>query len=216
VDRDVEMSPARVGPAMADRQLWLVRHGESTWNATGMIQGHQDPGLSPLGRIQAADCARRLASRMSAARLYSSDLRRAVETAAIIGEALALDVRIEPMLRERSLGTAEGEPSALFGREDSGVSGGRVVDADAAPEGGESVRQLYERAASCAARILSAHAGDVVLVCHGGVVRVLIAWIDGVGPDQMIWPEIENGAAILRPVPADVPAQNSYCGPRGL
>ncbi len=73
-----------------------------------------------------------------------------------------------------------------------------MADADAAPEGGESVRRLYERAAACAARILAAHVGDVVLVCHGGVVRVLLAWLDNIGPDEMTWPVVENALPIER------------------
>ncbi|MDA8076123.1 MAG: phosphoglycerate mutase family protein, partial [Actinomycetota bacterium] len=45
----------------SDRRLWLVRHGESTWNAAGLVQGQRDPGLSPAGHEQAARCARLLA-----------------------------------------------------------------------------------------------------------------------------------------------------------
>ncbi len=182
-------------------RLWLVRHGESTWNAKGLVQGQKDPGLSPVGRQQAARCAEGLAARATSAVLYSSDLRRALESAVPIGEALGLEVRVEPGLRERSLGDAEERPSSMLGPERSGVAEGRVVDADAAPHGGESVRQLYERATTCVARILSSRRGDVVLVCHGGVVRVVSAWLDGVRPDEMAWPDVENGVPILRGVP---------------
>ncbi len=186
------------------RRLWLVRHGQTAWNASGLVQGQLDPGLSDTGRDQAARCARSLAAGTAIEALYSSDLRRALETAAPIAQALELTVNAEPELRERSLGDAEGRPATLLGPSRSGIAGGRVVDADAAPEGGESVRQLYERAARCAARILSSHRGDVAVVCHGGVVRVLLAWMDGVSPDAMTWPEIENGAPILRSLPSVV------------
>jgi 2,3-bisphosphoglycerate-dependent phosphoglycerate mutase len=183
------------------RRLWLVRHAESTWNSKGLVQGQRDPGLSPNGRRQVARCVRTLAAEGAPEALYSSDLRRARESAVPIAEAFGLVVRVEPALRERSLGDAEGSPAAMLGPERSGVSSGRVVDADAAPIGGESVRELYERVASCAARILSLHRGDLVLVCHGGVVRALSAWLDGVAPDEMAWPEVENGVPILRRVP---------------
>lgn len=183
------------------RQVWLVRHGESTWNAKGIVQGQLDPGLSASGRQQALLCARILAGQAEPEALYSSDLRRALESAAPIAQAVGLEVRVEPELRERSLGDAEGRPDTMLGAERSGVERGRVVDADAAPEGGESVRQLYDRAASCAARILASHRGDVVLVCHGGVVRALLAWLDGVAPDEMAWPDVENGVPIVRRVP---------------
>lgn len=188
-------------PRAQDRRIWLVRHGESTWNRKDLVQGQLDPGLSPLGREQAVRCARALAGQAQPEALYSSDLRRALESAAPIAEALGLETRADPGLRERSLGDAEGSPNASLGPERSGVRDGRVVDADAAPTGGESVRQLYDRAVSCAARILSSHRGDVVLVCHGGVVRVVLAWLDGVTPDEMAWPEVANGVAIVRRVP---------------
>lgn len=186
------------GGYVPDRRLWLVRHGESTWNAAGLVQGQLDPGLSAAGREQAGRCAGLLAARRTPEAIYSSDLRRALETAAPIAEALGLPVFIEPCLRERSLGEAEGNPSALLGPRHSGIDGARVADADAAPEGGESVRQLYERAAACAARILASHGGDVVFVCHGGVVRVLLAWLDGVGPEEMTWPVVDNALPIER------------------
>lgn len=184
------------------RRVWLVRHGESTWNSKGLVQGQRDPGLSPIGRQQVAQCVRALAAAAPPEALYSSDLRRALESAAPIAEALGLEVRVERALRERSLGDAEGRPTAMLGPESSGVTDGWVVDADAAPTGGESVRELYGRVVSCAARILSLHRGDVVLVCHGGVVRVLSAWLDGIAPDQMAWPEVENGVPILRRAPS--------------
>ncbi len=181
------------------RRLWLVRHGETTWNSKGLVQGQRDPGLSPVGREQIARCCRTLAEASPEA-IYSSDLRRALESAAPISRALGVGFRADPDLRERSLGDAEGLPATRLGPERSGVTAGRVVDADAAPTGGESVRQLYERVASCAARILSLHKGDIVLVCHGGVVRALCAWLDGVPPEEMAWTEVENGVPILRRV----------------
>lgn len=192
------------GQGVRHRRLWLVRHGETSWNASGLVQGQLDPGLSGVGREQASGCARSLAAVPKPEALYSSDLRRALETAAPIAESLALTVHVEPDLRERSLGDAEGQPSTSLDPPRSGIEHGRVVDADAAPAGGESVRQLYERAARCATRILCSHGGDVVLVCHGGIVRVILAWLDGVDPDMMTWPDIENGVPIMRNPSADL------------
>lgn len=187
--------------------MWLVRHGESTWNVRGLVQGHQTlPALTAGGLRQARRCARSLAGAPVRA-VYSSDLRRAVETAAPIARAFGLEVVEDPRLRERALGVAEGTPSALLTPQRSGIAVGRVVDADAAPDGGETVRQLYERAAACASELLAAHAGEeIVLVCHGGVVRALLAWLDAVGPDDMPWPEIPNAVAIGRSVATPEPA----------
>lgn len=176
------------------RLLFLVRHGESTWNARQLVQGQTDtPGLTEEGREQAAACARRL-SRTGVRALYSSDLRRAVETATPIAQALGITASVTRDLRERALGDAEGQPSSLLGPDRSGHSGGMVVDASAAPAGGESVRELYDRATRCAERLLGATSGDVVLVTHGGVVRVLVAWLEGVSPDDMAWGDVANGS----------------------
>lgn len=197
-------SPTASGvPSSAgQRRLWLVRHGESTWNALGLVQGQLDPGLSDRGHEQAVRCARSLAGEAKPEAVYSSDLRRALETATVIADALSLPLTIASELRERSLGDAEGHPTATLETRRSGIDEGIVVDADAAPFGGESVRELYERAASRVGQILSSHDGDVVLVCHGGTVRVLLAWLDGVAPDAMAWPEVDNGVAIARNLPA--------------
>lgn len=183
-------------------RLWLLRHGESTWNALGLVQGQVTlPTLTAAGLDQARTLALMLAGEPIRA-LYSSDLRRALQTAEPIGRSLGLDVKTDARLQERALGTAEGTPSALLGADHSGIAGGRVVDADAAPESGESIRQLYRRASECTVELLrEAEGGDVALVCHGGVVRVLLAWLDGVTPDEMSWADVANGAAIARPIP---------------
>ncbi len=183
------------------RRLWLVRHGESEWNASGVVQGQLDPCLSESGRAQAVRCARALSAQPKPEAIYSSDLLRSRETAVAISSALGVLVQVDVGLRERSLGDAEGRPSTLLGSDRSGIADGRVVDADAAPLRGESVRQLHERVTGCAAAILSSHVGDVVLVCHGGVVRVLLAWLGGATPDDMAWPDVPNAVPILRTLP---------------
>ena len=72
--------------------LWLVRHGESTWNTLGLAQGHCDQArLTRLGQRQAWDVASQLRDRPVGA-LFSSDLRRALETAAPLAEVTGLAV----------------------------------------------------------------------------------------------------------------------------
>ncbi len=185
-------------PTRAPRALWLIRHGESTWNQRGLCQGQRPgPRLTSRGRHQADRCAERLIGEPIGL-LVSSDLERALETAAPIGRALGLVPLPDRRLRERALGAAEGEPIASLGTDRSGVAGGRVVDADAAPEGGESVRQLYDRVTACVAEHLGRGDGELALVCHGGVVRVLLAWLSGTGPEAMGWPEVPNAAPARR------------------
>ncbi len=197
------------------RTLWLVRHGESTWNALGLVQGQRSEArLTTRGEAQARAVARRLGGRRVHA-LYSSDLRRAVETAWPVADALGLTPVVERRLRERAFGSAEGSPSARLLPEQSGVRAGRVVDPDAAPPGGESVRQLCRRVGEFLDQLAAGDdlwqspPGDVVLVAHGGVVRAALGHLDGVPVEEMAWEPVGNGQAVRRTLSCCRPAPAS-------
>jgi 2,3-bisphosphoglycerate-dependent phosphoglycerate mutase len=186
--------------------LFLVRHGESGWNRERLIQGQSRaaPGLTSAGRVDAAVAAGDLA-RSGAAFVLASDLRRAVETALPIAARLGVPLRLEPRLRERLLGAAEGRPSDLVHPNDLGVTGLRITDPDARPPGGESVRQLYDRVTGLLSELLSTSPGRrIILVTHGGPIRVAHAYRVGVGVGEMTWPAVPNGSimAVSSPVPA--------------
>jgi broad specificity phosphatase PhoE len=187
----------------AEPALWLVRHGESTWNVAGLAQGHNDQAeLTDRGLTQASDAAWQFRDRPVRA-IYASDLRRALQTAAAFAAVLGLPVFADARLRERSLGALEGLPSAMIGASVTGLDGGRVADADARPVGGESVRNLYRRAAQfideLAATVDDDDTGDVVVVAHGGTVRVLEAYLQGIPADQMGWGLVQNATVVRIP-----------------
>ena len=178
--------------------LWLVRHGESTWNALGLAQGHSDqPRLTRRGVRQARYAANQLRGCPISA-VYASDLRRAVATAAPLAAALELGVSRDPRLRERGLGVLEGTPSVAVPAALSGVAGSRVIDPDARPPDGESLRDLYWRAAGFASDLLDAGL-QVAVVAHGGTLRVLSAYLRGVPVERMAWEPIGNGCIIRLP-----------------
>ena len=88
-------------------RLILIRHGESTANAEGRLQGHADYGLSDLGRWQ----SERVAERLAAKRIdfvYASPLRRAWETAIVLGQRLGLEPSVREGLKERDVGELSG------------------------------------------------------------------------------------------------------------
>jgi 2,3-bisphosphoglycerate-dependent phosphoglycerate mutase len=187
----------------AEPGVWLVRHGESTWNVAGLAQGHNDLAeLTDRGLDQASTAAWRFRDRPIRA-IYASDLRRALQTAAAFAVVLGLPVFADARLRERSLGVLEGVPSAAIGASATGLEAGRVADPDARPTGGESVRDLYGRAAEfideLAADVDDDDAGDVVVVAHGGTVRVLEAYLRGISADQMAWGPVQNGTVVRIP-----------------
>jgi 2,3-bisphosphoglycerate-dependent phosphoglycerate mutase len=183
--------------------LWLIRHGESTWNTLGLAQGHCDRAeLTSHGQRQAAEVADRFRG-LAVRAVYASDLRRAQQTAAplaaIVGVPIVLDLR----LRERSLGVLEGTSSLSISPAVTGLRSGRVADPDARPEHGESVRDLYRRAAAFCADLAAGTlpgcggTGDVVVVAHGGTLRVLNAYLHHIPVEEMTWEPLEN-ARILR------------------
>ncbi len=88
-------------------RLILARHGETDWNRDGIWQGHGDPPLNDLGREQAAGLAERLRD-VELDALYSSDLRRALQTAEFVATAKDLDVVALGGLREMDVGSWTG------------------------------------------------------------------------------------------------------------
>ena len=178
-----------------ERTVWLVRHGESTWNASGLVQGQADgPVLSAVGRQQAENVAD-VVRHLPVDTMVVSDLARARETAAVIGPRLGIDWAYDPALRERNFGAAEGTALDALRSEWSGIEDGRVVDADAQPPGGESVRELHERVGGFFRALTQrTSAGDVLVVTHGGVIRVALAICDRVPVTRMTWGSVPNAS----------------------
>ena len=205
-DGPIPDGPVPDGPVPDGPVLWLVRHGESTWNTLGLAQGHCDQArLTRLGLRQAWAVAARLRDRPVGA-LYVSDLRRALETAAPLAETLGLAVTRDARLRERCLGVLEGAPTAAIGPAANGLAGDRVVDPDARPDGGESLRDFYWRVAGFAnelagwCRAIEAErAREIVVVAHGGTLRMMNAYLRGIPVDQMTWEPLGNGSIVRSP-----------------
>ena len=191
----MDLTGAPAGAVLPGTALRMVRHGESTYNALELVQGQLDrPRLSRRGRDQARRLAERLTPRPPGL-LISSDLGRAFETASLIAEVVDAPIVCDERLRERSMGALEGWPLRVVEVAHSGIAGQTVVDADARPPGGESLRELYARVADFLtnARTLDL-AEDVVVVTHGGWIRTAGAFVAGHPPDAMPWPPVHNAA----------------------
>jgi probable phosphoglycerate mutase len=151
----------------------LVRHGETEWNAQGRLQGWRDSRLTEQGRAQAAALAERLAAERVDA-LVSSDLGRALATAAPIAARLGLEVIREPGLRERSYGVLEGMTWAeaqaahleLYLRLNA-------RDQEFPVPEGETGRCFRDRVIAAFERLAARHgAAHLVAVTHGGVLGI--------------------------------------------
>ncbi|HEY9108854.1 MAG TPA: histidine phosphatase family protein [Roseateles sp.] len=155
-------------------RIVLVRHGETTWNRATRIQGHTDIPLSALGLAQADRLARALADEALDA-IYSSDLRRARQTAETLAGQQGVAVRIDAGLRERAFGRFEGlswEEIAQKHPEDS--IRWRRREPDFQVGGGESLVTFSARCIATVQGIVAAHPGqNIAVVAHGGVLDCL-------------------------------------------
>eukprot|EP01062_Namystynia_karyoxenos_P019373 TRINITY_DN17284_c0_g1_i1.p1 TRINITY_DN17284_c0_g1~~TRINITY_DN17284_c0_g1_i1.p1 ORF type:complete len:243 (+),score=23.73 TRINITY_DN17284_c0_g1_i1:88-816(+) len=173
-------------------RLLLVRHGQSTWNSDGRLQGHADPPLSSQGEAEARAAGERLSAGPACAAVYASDLERARHTAAIIAGQLQLPLppaHLLPELRERHLGCLQG-CTREEGKE-------RYPDAwrvftqcgqdQRLPGGGETASDVRRRAVAAIQRIAAEHlGGTVVVVSHGGtLVQLLLHCGGSPGPGRV-------------------------------
>ena len=159
--------------------ILLARHGESDWNRDRRWQGHADRPLTDHGREQARELAERLATTDLDA-VYSSDLERARDTAAIVAEPHRLPVRELPALREVDVGSWSGLTRAEA-EEQFPDAYRRWIDGSEGWHDGETYEQLSGRVVGAVLEIAERHPGDrVLLVAHGGSIRAIHAAALGV------------------------------------
>lgn len=172
---------------MTIRRLVMLRHGQTAFNLGNRMQGQLDTQLSDLGRAQAVAAAEVL-SKMQPLLIVSSDLQRAYDTAAKLGERTGLPVRVDPRLRETQLGDWQGLTHTQIDVETPGARLAWREDATWAPHGGESRVDVAERSVPLVADLVASEpewgSNDsgatepnrpVVLVAHGGLIAALSA-----------------------------------------
>jgi broad specificity phosphatase PhoE len=165
---------------MESTRVLLIRHGQSEGNAARRFGGHTPTPLSALGHRQAEATARAL-SLESITAIYSSDLMRAQETAAPLAAALNLEVRHSDAFRERSVGHMEGltfeEAAQKFPDEYAALL---RRDFEHVLSGGESYRQLLDRAASALDHAIESNrGGTIALFSHTGTICILALHLMG-------------------------------------
>jgi broad specificity phosphatase PhoE len=159
--------------------ILLARHGESDWNVDRRWQGHADRPLTERGREQARALADRLAD-IALQAVYTSDLRRARETAEIVARTQGLEVHVTPALREVDVGSWSG-----LSREEAGArfpeGYARWLSGGPGWEDGESYEQMSERVLGALRAIVADHPEDrVLIVAHGGPIRAIHAATIGI------------------------------------
>jgi broad specificity phosphatase PhoE len=154
--------------APASTHLWLVRHGQTDWNLEGRFQGQTDLPLNEAGWAQARALTVALPP-VDYAAIYSSDLRRALDTAQMLGAHFNLPVQVDRRLREVGLGLWEGMLVGDIQKRYADEWLARTQDPlNARPPSGESLAELAVRAWAAATDITRSHpGGEVVVVAHG-------------------------------------------------
>jgi len=164
-------------------RLILARHGETAWNVQARYQGQAGVGLSEIGRQQAGALARHLAQDEIRV-IYASDLQRAWETAQLIAVPHDLPVHADPRLREMSFGDWEGlSYNEIRERDPQRVAAWEADPLHVSPPGGETLAQVAARVQSAFSDVARSHQDQtVLLVAHGGPLRVLICLALGLDP----------------------------------
>lgn len=180
--------------------LHLLRHGETELG--GGLRGSLDDALTEQGWAQ-----------MRAAvvaggpwdRIVSSPLQRCARFAAELGEQLNLSVHLDKDLQELHFGAWEGQSAAALMETDAEGLGLFWADPYAfTPSGGEAVSDFSARVLAAIERLYAAYAGErVLLVSHGGVMRLLLARARGLPREQLLNVEVGHGALFALTVAAD-------------
>ena len=161
----------------------LVRHGETDWNRDNRFQGHADPSLNDAGRAQARGLALELRAQSFAA-TYTSPLRRAAETAAILADVLDLEPVADASLKEVDVGSWSGlTRTEIEQRFPSGFA--RWLEYGHGWDDGETYDELGTRVVSGLLRMAGRHDGvEVLAVTHGGPIRSALAAAERVSFDE--------------------------------
>jgi 2,3-bisphosphoglycerate-dependent phosphoglycerate mutase len=161
--------------------LTLLRHGESTGNALGLLQGRADYELSPFGRQQAISLAVRwVVEAAHFERIISSPLTRAQQTAEIIANALDIPIEQDPDWMERDYGNLNGRK--LSEQDLRTLRRNFKLPSKPLGETGESQWDVYHRAEHAVIKLLQHPPARYLVVAHGGIINQAFRYILGLPP----------------------------------
>jgi len=159
------------------KHIYLLRHGEIVARDKKRYIGQTDVPLSSKGLAQAFWWGKEL-SHVVFERVYSSDLIRAMDTAKSVANILESNIHVMPQLREIDLGDWDGDTMEHIKTRfpDSWKERGRRMDSFRTPNG-ESFQDLHDRVIPVFQEILSEMTGDVLMVGHAGVNRIILCHV---------------------------------------
>jgi broad specificity phosphatase PhoE len=197
--------------------LLLARHGETLDNANGLILGRRDPPLTEAGRREARTLAAAVAADGIVA-LWCSPLRRARDTAAIVGDALGLTPTVLDGLTESDRGDWEGRSVAELSRVSPELHAAfEAADPAFAFPAGESLASQLERTRA-ALDVVAAGPVPALVVAHAGTIRAALRALGDAPPPERLLPHGE-AIRVTWPAPAgaggriDADARPAPAGP---
>lgn len=165
--------------------LILIRHAETEWNRIGRCQGFTDVELCDSGKRQVEELVKSLRGKSISA-VYSSDLKRAIDTARAIAQYHRLPVEFDPDLREMNQGELEGLTFVEIRERYAELLSAWVRNPETVRlPGGESLKELQERALRAIERIYKKHPEEtVVVVSHNLTIITLLCRFMDVGLEE--------------------------------
>lgn len=161
---------------MTTTKLCLIRHGETSWNAERRLQGHTDIPLNATGMLQARQMAQALKDiKLKFDVLYTSDLKRASDTANAVVELFGVEALVDGELRERHFGKLQGLSISEAPLKRPDIWQAHIArDLEHDLGGGESIQQFALRVQNALDKIQARHTGKTILiVSHGGTLDMM-------------------------------------------
>jgi broad specificity phosphatase PhoE len=179
-------------------RIYVARHGETTWNVEGRIQGRSDPGLSPKGYAQSLTLLEQLRDRPISA-IYTSTLQRSILTAQPIAQHFGLPIQKQSELDEIAFGILEGQQIL-------NIDGEAKMEWERFREnrmtyripGAENFTDVATRLGPFKEKILRNHKGqEILIIGHKIVNRFLIGMLLEYPPEDVPKLEQNNGCVYL-------------------
>jgi|APHM01.1.fsa_nt_gi Fructose-2,6-bisphosphatase len=158
-------------------ELFLCRHGKTDHNEQGIVQGKMETEINEKGKGQAENLRDRL-SKQDISKVYSSNMKRAIQTAEIISKKHNIDIEITEKLNEAAREKYEGEKTEELITD---VEESEIEDYLWKSKGGENLKEVQQRSVSFLNEINKDHEEDesIIVVSHGGTIRCILLGIIG-------------------------------------
>lgn len=156
-------------------RIWITRHGQTELNKKKLMQGRVNEPLNETG-ISQAEAARKNIDDVKFDAVYSSPLDRAIVTASIIGNVSKDSIIIDERLIEADFGKYDKKHYAFMGPKMTLYW--TLPEVFGAPKSVETIESLVQRSSSFLQELESKGYENVLIVCHGGIIRALCGYLE--------------------------------------